>query len=156
MPKVYRKHMARTLVSAKQTSTGGPATVLTRAAICYKIWDGGLIMRFLFLWTLLAPLAFAAYPATLQVNLHQGKQLTFALKNHYRAPVSRFEVAVTFGSNLGCTLHVEVKQPSDLHPGASCGLETDASTGQVAEPNWKARIVYVDFADGMKWTPTSK
>jgi hypothetical protein len=65
-------------------------------------------------------------------------------------------VAVAFGSNLGCTLEVEVKHASDLHPGASCGLSTDAGTVQAAEPNWKARIVYVEFTDGMRWTPMSK
>ncbi len=113
-------------------------------------------MRFLSLWALFAPLAFAADPAALHVALHEGRYLTFGLQNHYRAPVSRFEVAVTFGGNLGCTLSVDVKQARDLQPGASCGLPTDPSTGNVVEANWKARLVYVDFADGMRWTPTFK
>jgi len=113
-------------------------------------------MRFLYLFALLAPISFAADPATLKVNLLDGNRLTFELQNHYKAPVTRFEVAVTFGENLGCTLHSEVKQPSDLHPGAWCGLPIDSSTGQVAEPNWKARIVYVDFTDGIRWTPPAK
>jgi hypothetical protein len=94
-------------------------------------------MRFLSLGILLAPLAFAADPAALQVHLHDGGYLTVGLQNHYRAPVSQFEVAVTFGGNLGCTFTVPVKQARDLEPGATCGLPTDTSTGKVVEPKWE-------------------
>jgi hypothetical protein len=91
-------------------------------------------MRFLSLGTLFASLAFASNPAALQVDSHSGKFITFGLQNRYRAPASRFEVAVAFGSNLGCTLQVEVKHPSELKTMAAGFVEPVAVMERVPSP----------------------
>ena len=109
-------------------------------------------MRGLPLFLLFAPVAFASDPASLHVDLINGKYLSFTLENHYQEPVTKFEVAANFGENLGCSIAVDVKRREDLHPQGICGLPIDMKTKRVIETNWKARIVYVEFADGMRWT----
>jgi hypothetical protein len=109
-------------------------------------------MRGLPLLLLFAPVAFASDPASLHVDLINGKYLSFTLENHYQEPVTKFEVAANFGENLGCSIAVDVKRREDLHPQGTCGLPIDMKTRRVIETNWKARIVYVEFADGMRWT----
>jgi hypothetical protein len=67
---------------------------------------------------------------------------------------SRFQVAATSsGGSLGCSITVEVKRPEDLHHPGTCAFVTKTKTGEVMDTNWKARIVYVEFAEGMRWTP---
>jgi len=56
-------------------------------------------------------------------------------------------------NNLECGVIAEVKRPEDLRPPAICSLPIDKETVKVADPNWKARIVFVEFADGMRWSP---
>lgn len=109
-------------------------------------------------WCLVAlPIAFplAADPVTLHVDLIDGRFLSFQLPSHYETPVTKFEVAADFRDHheLGCGLTVEVKRPEDLHPSATCSLPADPKTGEVSSMSWKPRIVYVEFADGMRWTP---
>jgi hypothetical protein len=109
-------------------------------------------------WALVAlsfALPLAADPVTLQVDLIDDRLLSFRLHSHYENPVTRFEVAAEFGEHheLGCGLTVEVKGPEDLHPAATCSLPTDPKTGEIAAMSWKTRIVYVEFADGMRWRP---
>jgi hypothetical protein len=95
----------------------------------------------------------AADPAILHVQVHNGKYLTFSIENNYESPVIRFEVAVKFpGTGLTCGLTADVKRPEDLHPPGTCGLPVNMTNGQVERPNWQARIVTVDFADGMRWS----
>lgn len=110
-------------------------------------------MRGLPLLLLFVPMAFASDPASLHVDLIKGKYLSFKLENHYQEPVTKFEVAAEFGANLGCSITVDVKRREDLHPPATCSLPTNPDTERIADTNWKARIVYVEFADGMRWTP---
>jgi hypothetical protein len=112
-------------------------------------------MRGLLFCLLLAPFAVMADPATLQVALRDGKYLSFRLENHYQSPVTKFEVTTAFGEqgHFDCGIVAEVKRPEDLHPAATCGLPVDGKTGKVTDSRWKARIVYVEFADGMRWIP---
>jgi hypothetical protein len=96
----------------------------------------------------------AADPATVHTKVTDGRFLSFQLESHYQAPVTKFEVtAVSSGGNLGCSVTAEVKQPEDLHPPAKCSFEMNPKSGERMDTNWKARIVYVEFADGMRWTP---
>jgi hypothetical protein len=96
----------------------------------------------------------AADPATLHVDVGDGKTLRFRLENNYQAPVTEFQAAATSaGSALGCTVTATVKHPEDLHPPATCGFTTRTPAGTVPDVGWKARLVYVEFADGMRWTP---
>jgi hypothetical protein len=112
-------------------------------------------MRCWFLVGLSIALPLAADPVTLHVDLIEGRFLSFRLQSHYETPVTKFEVAADFGEHpeLGCGHTVEVKRPEDLHPAGTCSLPTDPKTGKVSGMTWKTRIVYVEFADGMCWTP---
>jgi hypothetical protein len=47
----------------------------------------------------------------------------------------------------------DIKRREDIHPQGTCGLPIDMETRRVIETNWEVQIVYVEFADGMRWTP---
>jgi hypothetical protein len=110
-------------------------------------------MRGLPLLLLCAPVAFASDPASLHVDRINGRYLSFTLENHYQEPVTKFEVAANFGKNFGCSIEADIKRPEDIHPQGTCGLPIDMETRRVIETNWEVQIVYVEFADGMRWTP---
>lgn len=102
---------------------------------------------------LVTVLSCAADPAILHVQLHDGKYLTFSIESKYESPITRFEVAVKFpGTGLACGLTADVKRPEDLHPPGTCGLPVNTSNGKIDQPKWQARIVSVEFADGMRWS----
>ncbi len=104
---------------------------------------------------LFASSCYAAGPAVLHVQVHDAKYLTFKINNRYRSPITEYEVAVSFpGTPLACGLRSEVKGPADLHPSGVCGIPENTSTGKANGRGWKARIVFVRFADGMRWAPT--
>jgi hypothetical protein len=111
-------------------------------------------MRSLIILLSLAPFAWASDPAQLHVDLIDGKSLAFSIENDYGQPVTGYKVAVSFGENDGCSVTARVTREADLHPSARCGLPTDIKTGKVTNSEWKARIVYVEFADGMRWAPS--
>jgi hypothetical protein len=97
---------------------------------------------------------YASSPAMLRVQVHDNKYLTFNIKNQYQSPVTKFEVAVNFpGTGLTCGLSAEVKRPEDLHSAGTCGLPMNMDNGRTGDGTWKARIVFVEFADGMRWAP---
>ncbi len=111
-------------------------------------------MRLLCFSALCVSAAFASDPATLHIEVVDGKALSFQLENNYQSPVTKFQVAATSsGGSLSCSITAEVKRPEDLHPPGTCGFVTKTKAGEVMDTNWKARIVYVEFADGMRWTP---
>ena len=93
----------------------------------------------------------AADPAVLHVQVHDDKYLTFSVEDKYASPITKFRVAVDFtGTGLSCGLTAEVKRPEDLHPTGTCGLSVSGEAEGSME--WKARLVFVEFADGMRWT----
>ena len=111
-------------------------------------------MRLFCLSLLCVSAALASDPATLHVDVVDGRALSFRLSNNYRASVTKFQVAATnSGGSLGCSITAEVKRPEDLHPPGTCGFVTNTRAGAVMDTNWKARIVYVEFDDGMRWVP---
>ena len=111
-------------------------------------------MRILCLSLLCVSAVFAADPVTVHTKVTDGKFLSFQLENHYQAPVAKFQVtAVSSGGDMGCSVTAEVKRPADLHPPAKCSFETNPRTEERMDTNWKTRVVYVEFADGMRWTP---
>jgi hypothetical protein len=119
-----------------------------------KIAEGEVEMLRLIGLILVACRCYAADPAILHVQVRDGKYLTFNIENQYQSPVTKFEVAVTFpGTGLGCGLIAEVKKPEDLRPAGTCGLPVNMGDGRAHESTWKPRIVFVEFADGMRWTP---
>ena len=93
----------------------------------------------------------AADPAVLHVQVHEDKYLTFSVEDKYASPITKFQVAVDFpGTGLSCGLTADVKRPEDLHPAGTCGLPLNEAAPVSTE--WKARLVFVEFADGMRWT----
>jgi hypothetical protein len=107
-------------------------------------------MRAPVLATFLVSTAFASDPAKVHTKIIDGKAISFWVENKYHAPITRFQVAATSSSgNLGCSITAEVKQPKDLRPRGTCSFGTKGR--ELMDTNWKARIVYVEFADGMRW-----
>jgi hypothetical protein len=90
-------------------------------------------MRGLSLLLLCAPVAFASDPASLHVDLINGRYLSFTLENHYQEPVTKFEVAANFGKNFGCSIEADIKRREDIHPQGTCGLPIDMETRRVIE-----------------------
>jgi hypothetical protein len=101
---------------------------------------------------LMAGFCCAADPVILHVQVHENRYLTFSVENKYTSPITSFEVAVDFpdAGGLGCGVKASVKRPEDLSPSATCGIPASISTGKPDRP-WRARMVSVEFADGMRW-----
>ncbi|HKW97851.1 MAG TPA: hypothetical protein VJN43_08950 [Bryobacteraceae bacterium] len=113
---------------------------------------------------ILTVLAFAAMglaqtapdPARLEVTT-AGNSLSYKLINLSPYRVVEFEVYTQFTSGgfeaLGCGVKAEVKSPKDLVLPGTCQLPRDAKTGQPVK--FEAKIVQVDFENGITWTPKS-
>jgi len=94
---------------------------------------------------------FGSDPAEVHTRVLRGRAISFWVENKYRAPVTRFQVVATSSMrNLECSITAEVKQPKDLHPPGTCSFTTNGA--DVIDKKWKARLVYIEFADGMRWT----
>jgi len=93
-------------------------------------------------------------PAELRVTSQNGS-LSYEIVNALPVSIVAFQVLTRFTSggfeNLGCTVTAQVKQPSDLTIRNACKLPVDAKTGKPV--SFVSRIVSVDFAKGLKWTP---
>jgi hypothetical protein len=96
-------------------------------------------------------------PAELRVTAH-GESLSYEVVNLSPYRIVEFEVYTQFTSggfeNLGCGVSAAVKEPKDLVLQRVCQLPRDSKTGQPV--TYSTRLVRVEFANGLKWTPGGK
>ncbi len=108
-----------------------------------------LAMLFL---TSAAVFAFDTEPVALKTT-DDGNSISYVIVNKTPNQIVGFELSTRYLSggfeNLGCSLSVTVKSPSDLNVANGCSVPKD----QAGKPvRYKARITEVRFADGRKWT----
>ena len=96
-------------------------------------------------------------PAELRVTA-QGGSLSYEVVNLSPYRIVEFQVYTQFTSggfeNLGCGVTAAVKATKDLALQGVCRLPRDSKTGQPV--SYSTRLVRVEFANGLKWTPGGK
>ena len=112
-----------------------------------------MLRRFFPLTLLALSVAAGRDPAKLNVivtDLPNGKSFSFEIQNLMGEDITRYEVGVDHAGALVCGVTVDVKSPKDLRTPAVCALTSDPP---YPELKWKARIVFVEFANGFTWKP---
>jgi len=97
--------------------------------------------------------AFDTEPVSLKTT-DDGATISYLVVNKTSQNIVGFEVSTRYLNggfeNLGCSLSVTVKSPSDLNIPGGCSLPKDQTTGKPVR--YKSRVTEVRFADGQKWT----
>jgi hypothetical protein len=96
--------------------------------------------------------AFDTQPVLLKTT-DDGVTISFEVVNKTSSQIVGFELSTRYLSggfeNVGCSLSVTVKSPSDLSIPGGCSIPKD----QTGKPvRYKSRVTEVRFADGRKWT----
>jgi len=97
--------------------------------------------------------AFDTQPVLLKTT-DDGVTISYEVVNKTSSQIVGFEVSTRYLSggfeNLGCSLSVTVKSPSDLNIPGGCSLPKDQATGKPVR--YKSRVTEVRFANGRTWT----
>jgi hypothetical protein len=107
------------------------------------------------LWVTLPVIAYAfdTEPVLLKTS-DDGASISYEVVNKTSNQIVGFEVSTRYLSggfeNMGCSLSVTVKSPSDLNVLNGCSLPKDQTTGKPVR--YRSRVTEVRFANGLKWT----